>query len=325
MRSRNAMVQLATSWLGKNEKDGSYKEIIDIYNQYNPKPRGITMLYNWAWCACTWSALAIKLGYTDIIPIEISCGELIEAAKKMGCWVESDNYLPRPGDGILYDWDDNKKGDNLGWPDHVGIIDYVNPDSGYFTVIEGNYSNSVKKRTVSINGKFIRGFITPRYDAEVEDPVVTPSGTGKDVDTIAKECISGIWGNGEERKKKVTAAGFDYVMVQNRINQIINGSATIAKTPEQIQEQPVNKTFDASCKAQRKDISLSGTWRTTANLYLRNDAGTNKKALVLIPKGTTVRNYGFYSNANGAKWLLIEVVIDGVKYTGFSHSGYLTR
>ena len=41
------------------------------------------MEYSWPWCACTWSALAIKLGYTDIMPIEISCPELIIAAKKM--------------------------------------------------------------------------------------------------------------------------------------------------------------------------------------------------------------------------------------------------
>lgn len=324
MRSRNEMVQLATSWLGKNEKDGSFKMIIDIYNGHNPKARGITMLYNWAWCACTWSALAIKLGYTDIIPIEISCGELIEAAKKMGCWNESDSYVPLPGDAVLYDWDDNGKGDNLGWPDHVGIVDYCNPDSGYFTVIEGNYSNSVKKRTVSINGKFIRGFITPKYDAE---PAVstTPIGTGKDLDTIARECIVGIWGNGEDRRKKITAAGFSYDLVQNRINAIVNGSAATPKNPEQDQSQPVMKRVDATCYAKRKDIGLSGTWKTTANLYLRNDAGTNKKALVLIPKGTKVQNYGFYTVANGAKWLLIEVVVDGVKYTGFSHSGYLSR
>lgn len=324
MRSRNAMVQLATSWLGKNEKDGTHKEIIDIYNQYNPKPRGITMLYTWAWCACTWSALAIKLGYTDIIPIEISCGELIEAAKKMGCWKEADNYVPLPGDAVLYDWDDSGKGDNLGWPDHVGMVDYCNSESGYFTVIEGNYNDSVKKRTVSINGKFVRGFITPKYDAEIT-PAPVPSGTGKDVDTVARECIAGIWGNGETRKKNLAAAGFSYNMVQSRINEIVNGSAATAKNPEQDQSQPVNKRVDATCYAQRKDIGLSGSWKTTANLYLRNDAGTNKKALVLIPKGTKVQNYGFYSNANGAKWLLIEVVIDGVKYSGFSHSGYLTR
>lgn len=326
MYSRQSMVELGRSWLGKNEHDGTHKEIIDIYNGFSPLPRGIKMLYSWAWCACTWSALAIKLGYTDIIPIEISCGELIEAAKKMDCWVENDGYVPKPADAVLYDWDDSGKGDNMGWPDHVGMVDYVNESSGYFTVIEGNYSDSVKKRTVSINGKFIRGFITPKYD-EVFTTIdfSKPSGTGKTIDTIARECIVGIWGNGEERKAKITAAGFNYNAVQERINAILNGSVVGPVSSEQDQSQPYNKTVTATCHAKSKDTSLAGTWKTTANLYLRNDAGTNKKALVLIPKGTSVRNYGYYSTANGAKWLLIEVIVDGVKYTGFSHSGYLTR
>ena len=84
-RSRQLVVNLVRSWEGKNEADGSYKEIIDIYNSQQGKlPRNIKMQYGWAWCACTWSALAITLGYTDIMPVEISCYYLIEAAKKIG-------------------------------------------------------------------------------------------------------------------------------------------------------------------------------------------------------------------------------------------------
>ena len=64
---------------------------------------------------------------------------------------------------------------------------------------------------------------------------------------------------------------------------------------------------------------------TTADLYMRNDAGTNMKALVVIPKNTEVKCYGYYNVSNGAKWYYIQVTIDGVQYTGFSHSGYLKR
>ena len=78
------MVKLAQSWLGKKESDGSHKMIVDIYNTYKPLPRGTKMQYDWPWCACTVSALAIKLGYTDIVPIEMSCSKLIELAKKKG-------------------------------------------------------------------------------------------------------------------------------------------------------------------------------------------------------------------------------------------------
>lgn len=42
----------------------------------------------------------------------------------------------------------------------------------------------------------------------------------KSVDTLAKEVIQGKWGNGEERKKRLTAAGYDYNAVQKRVNEI---------------------------------------------------------------------------------------------------------
>ena len=43
----------------------------------------------------------------------------------------------------------------------------------------------------------------------------------KSVDEIAKEVIQGKWGNGEERKKKLTAAGYDYASVQKRVNEML--------------------------------------------------------------------------------------------------------
>ncbi len=41
----------------------------------------------------------------------------------------------------------------------------------------------------------------------------------KSVDEIAKEVIQGKWGNGDERKQKLTAAGYDYGKVQARVNE----------------------------------------------------------------------------------------------------------
>lgn len=324
VRSRNAVVRLAQSWIGKNEADGSYKTIIDIYNSYKgPFPRGIKMDYSWAWCACTWSALAIALEYTDIMPLEISCGYLIEKAKNMGIWVEDDSFIPSPGDAVLYDWDDKGAGDNTGWPDHVGVVDYVNVNAGYFTVIEGNCSDAVKKRTVDINGKFIRGFITPRYttDSVVNESTADHESPQKDIETVAREVISGLWGNGPDRKSALERSGYDYGMVQTKVNEILNGAAVTASSsldPKPVQTAP-------TCYASKYEEALGGAYITTANLYCRNGAGVNKKALCLIPKGTTVINCGFYTPVNGTKWLLIMAIVNHVTYTGFSSSAYLKK
>ncbi|MGN8913513.1 glucosaminidase domain-containing protein [Anaerofustis butyriciformans] len=46
------------------------------------------------------------------------------------------------------------------------------------------------------------------------------SGT-KTVDELAKEVIKGLWGNGADRKAKLTAAGYDYAKVQKRVNELL--------------------------------------------------------------------------------------------------------
>ena len=158
------VVEQAKSWIGKKESDGSFKVIIDTYNAHKPLARGYKVKYTDEWCATFVSAVAIKLGYTDIIPTECSCPKMIELFKKLGAWQENDSYKPREGDIIFYDWDDNGKGDNIGNSDHVGIVEKVS--DGTITVIEGNYSNSVKKRMISVNGKYIRGYGVPKYNAE---------------------------------------------------------------------------------------------------------------------------------------------------------------
>lgn len=321
--SRQKVVDLVKSWDGKKESDGSFKSIIDIYNSTSPFPRNTKMLYTWAWCACTWSSLAKKLGYTDIMPVEISCFYIIEEAKKMGCWQENDAYVPSPGDAVLYDWQDNGVGDNTGTPDHIGTVIEVYESAGYMVVEEGNYNNSVKKRTLSINGKYIRGFITPKY---TDNNVSTPTQeTGKSVETIAREVIAGKWGTGTDRKKALEDKGYNYTEVQNKVNEILNGSAVKPSTPTQSQEQSASKKVIATCSAKNFSKSIAGAYTTTADLYMRNDAGTNKKALVVIPKNTKVQCYGYYNVSNGAKWYYIQVTIDGVQYTGFSHSGYLKK
>lgn len=328
--SRNEVVRVISSWLGKNERDGSFKYIIDLYNSYKgPLPRGIKMNYKMSWCACTVSAVAIQLGYTSIIPIEISCGYMIDGAKKKGIWVESDRRTPEKGDIVMYDWGDDGKGDNTGWPDHVGIVTYVNEKSGYFEVIEGNYKDSVKKRTVSINGRYIRGFIVPKYDEDDEEPKnqegsPSVSKPKKTIDEIAHEVILGKWGSGIERQKRLKEKGYDYNKIQDRVNKILNGSAKVVVKDSNI-KQSVSGTIESTCYAKSFDSKLAGEYKTTANLYLRNDAGTNKKALCKIPKGTTVHTYGFYTVSRNVKWLYITAKLDGVQYIGFSSSEYLSK
>ena len=44
---------------------------------------------------------------------------------------------------------------------------------------------------------------------------------GKTVDELAREVIRGLWGNGTERKNRLTEAGYDYRAVQRRVNELL--------------------------------------------------------------------------------------------------------
>lgn len=84
-------------------------------------------------------------------------------------------------------------------------------------------------------------------------------------------------------------------------------------------------TVTASKKASKKDESLAGTYVTTAKLNIRDGAGTGNKVLVTIPKGTSVKNYGYYSPSGAVKWLYVQFTYNKVTYTGFASKTYLKK
>lgn len=66
------------------------------------------------------------------------------------------------------------------------------------------------------NAKRCAGFRLKVFDANGN--IVYP--VGKTIDELAREVISGKWGNGEERKRRLTQAGYNYKEVQRRVNQL---------------------------------------------------------------------------------------------------------
>lgn len=195
------VVEQAQAWIGLKESDKSHKTIVDIYNSQEKLPRDYPLKMTDSWCAAFVSAVAIELGYTDIIPTECSCPKMIELLKGIGSWVEDENRTPNPGDIVFYDWEDDGKGDCKGAANHVGICEKVS--NGKITVIEGNYSDSVKRRTLDVNGKYLRGYGVPKYDAEKQpDQKVTvldfQLAAIADGFKFPKAGADGIWGSETE-------------------------------------------------------------------------------------------------------------------------------
>lgn len=162
---RQQVCNIMTGWVGGTKGSAKHLEILSIYNGYKPLARGYAVQVKDAYCATTVSAAYIKAGIAAYTGTECGVEKFVEIAKKKGIWVENDAYVPELGDAVSYDWEDSGVGDNKGYSDHIGIVTKVNGKTS-FVVTEGNMSGGkVGTRTLQVNAKYIRGFITPDFDA----------------------------------------------------------------------------------------------------------------------------------------------------------------
>lgn len=81
--------------------------------------------------------------------------------------------------------------------------------------ISSNYDIWQYSSTGRING------INGNVDMNVMINNIIGEQNQKSIDELANEVISGKWGNGEDRKNRLTSAGYNYQEVQNRVNQIL--------------------------------------------------------------------------------------------------------
>ncbi len=80
---------------------------------------------------------------------------------------------------------------------------------------KGNADNMLSK----LKASGFDAFITTESGTAVSASVATTA--SKSVDEIAQEVIRGDWGNGDDRKNRLTAAGYDSSAVQQRVNQLL--------------------------------------------------------------------------------------------------------
>lgn len=158
---RSEVVNFVTSLEGEE----GHQKVINLYNSQCPLPRGYKLQQSDPWCAATVVAVLLMCKYKDIAKLaDCSCIMMIKNARDLGIWVEDDAYVPKVGDIIMYDWNDSGQGDNLGTPDHTGIV--IQVDKNKIIVREGNKNGTLGNRDVVVNQAKIRGYITPEFEEE---------------------------------------------------------------------------------------------------------------------------------------------------------------
>ena len=99
-----------------------------------------------------------------------------------------------------------------------GFDTYMVQSGGLYKVQVGAYSVRANAETMmeKVKAAGFDAFITTASGS------VVSSSNAKSIDTLAKEVIRGDWGNGAERKQRLTTAGYDYAAVQKRVNELLS-------------------------------------------------------------------------------------------------------
>lgn len=98
----------------------------------------------------------------------------------------------------------------------AGFDTYMVKVGGLYKIQVGAYSKKSNAETMQkrLKEKGFDAFITTQSGSAVAET------SKKSIDTIAREVLRGDWGNGAERKKRLTAAGYDYAAVQKKVNEL---------------------------------------------------------------------------------------------------------
>ena len=100
----------------------------------------------------------------------------------------------------------------------AGFDTYMVQAGGLYKIQVGAYSVKANAEAMlkKVKAKGFSAYITTATGTAVAATTTAK----KSIDEIAKEVINGKWGNGAERKQKLTAAGYDYSAVQKRVNEL---------------------------------------------------------------------------------------------------------
>lgn len=203
------------------------------------------------------------------------------------------DYIPLPGDVIIYDWGPDS--DSYGYcakepasfyGDHVGIVEYVK--DGYVHTIEGNYGDMVKRRKIALANSEIKGYGVPEYnrthvhyytdDVIVRQTSCAEAGSGKKICFCLEEFpytiekLSHIPAKAvkeNEVKASCTAAGsYDSVVYCSVCkNEISRTSKTVKKLAHTVVTDPaVNPTCIDEGLTGGSHCSVCGTVLTAQKI-----------------------------------------------------------
>ena len=93
-------------------------------------------------------------------------------------------------------------------------------------VIAGKWGNGDDRKNRLTSAGYNYSAVQSIVNQKLSGGSSTPKPTLKSNETIAQEVINGTWGNGADRKNRLTAAGYDYSTIQDIVNKKLGASSS---------------------------------------------------------------------------------------------------
>ena len=111
------------------------------------------------------------------------------------------------------------------WIAHYGVD--INKYQGQYDMLQYTETGRISGINGNVDLNEMYRDIVTEINGNKPEPKPQPQ---KSIDEVANEVINGEWGNGEDRKNRLTNAGYDYNTVQRRVNEILGASKKIVYT-----------------------------------------------------------------------------------------------
>ena len=116
-------------------------------------------------------------------------------------------------------------------------------------VIRGEWGNGSDRRARIESAGYDYDAVQDRVNEILEG---TPSTPKKSIDELAQEVIRGDWGNGSDRRKALESAGYDYDAVQNRVNELSEGSKPQLKSIDEVAKEVIRGDWGNGAERTKK-------------------------------------------------------------------------
>lgn len=116
-------------------------------------------------------------------------------------------------------------------------------------VIRGEWGNGSDRRARLESAGYDYDAVQDRVNEILQGKPSTPK---KSIDELAQEVIRGDWGNGSDRRKALESAGYDYDAVQNRVNELSEGSKPQLKSIDEVAKEVIRGDWGNGAERTKK-------------------------------------------------------------------------